>query len=205
MLRSSSMEHRPRSPTPSLSIGALDDEQLIALIADRDEQAFEEIFDRHAGSAYSLACRVCGRKQAAERIVQDAFLSLWRGGVRYDRTLGSVRVWLHSIVAEMAADTVPRAPCEVRRQAPPPRDSPHIREALDNLRPEQRQVIELAHSRGLTARQIAQHLQVSPITVKENMRLGLLQLRAALRPPPTTNHAPRGLVDPATRADRHLV
>lgn len=61
---------------------SLADEDLMQLVADRDARAFEVIFDRHGSAAFSLACRMCGRRPMAEDVVQDAFLSLWRAGAR---------------------------------------------------------------------------------------------------------------------------
>ena len=61
------------------------DEDLMALVREGDARAFEVIFERHAGAAFSLAYRMCGRRALAEDIVQEAFLSLWRSGARYDR------------------------------------------------------------------------------------------------------------------------
>ena len=60
----------------------------MALVHDGDARAFEVIFDRHAGPAFSLAYRMCGRRALAEEIVQEAFMSLWRSAARYDRTRG---------------------------------------------------------------------------------------------------------------------
>lgn len=59
---------------------ALADEDLMALVRDGEARAFEVIFDRHGGAAFSLAYRMCGRRALAEEIVQEAFLSLWRSG-----------------------------------------------------------------------------------------------------------------------------
>src|ERR1700719_2142153 len=71
----------------------LADEDLMQLVREGEARAFEIVFDRHGSASFSLAYRVCGRRAMAEDIVQEAFLSLWRGGARYDRTRGSVRSW----------------------------------------------------------------------------------------------------------------
>jgi RNA polymerase sigma-70 factor (ECF subfamily) len=71
---------------------ALADEDLMQHVLDGDAHAFEVIFDRHAAPAFSLAYRMCGRRAVAEDVVQEAFLSLWRSGARYDRARGRVRL-----------------------------------------------------------------------------------------------------------------
>ena len=78
------------------------------LVHDGEIRAFEVIFDRHAGVAFSLAYRMCGRRAMAEDIVQEAFLSLWRTGARYDRARGSVRSWVLSAVHNRAVDAFRR-------------------------------------------------------------------------------------------------
>ena len=60
----------------------LADEDLMALVREGEARAFEIVFDRHAGPAFSLAYRMCGRRSLAEEVVQEAFMSLWRSGAR---------------------------------------------------------------------------------------------------------------------------
>lgn len=183
----------------SVDMRRLADEELMALVDDGEVRAFEVIFDRHSGAGYSLALRMCGRRALAEDIVQDAFLSLWRSGTSYDRTRGSVRSWVLSAVHNRAVDALRRAGSKAGRDVPDEgiaerlpapeatdaeverRDAArHLRSALDELPPDQRQVIELAYFGGLTHNQIAEMLELPPGTVKGRMRLGLTKMRFAL-------------------------
>jgi len=91
-----------RPPRPDLA--SLADEDLMARVQGGDARAFEVIFDRHADAAFSLAYRMCGRRVTAEDVVQEAFLSLWRSGARYDRTRGSVRSWVLGVIHNRAID-----------------------------------------------------------------------------------------------------
>ena len=162
-------------------------------------RAFEVMFDRHAGAAYSLAYRMCGRRALAEDIVQEAFLSLWRSGTGFDRTRGSVRSWVLSAVHNRAVDALRRVGAKSGRdvsdegiaerlRAPDSTDAQverrdqarRVRGALDELPADQRQVIELAYFGGLSHTQIAEMLELPPGTVKGRMRLGLSKMRSAL-------------------------
>ncbi len=177
----------------------LPDEDLMDLVRGGDTRAFEVVFDRHSGVAFSLAYRMCGRRALAEDIVQEAFLSLWRTGARYDRTRGSVRSWVLSAVHNRAIDAFRRESIregktiaddglserieepvrtadEVER-----RDEAHqIRTALASLPDEQRRVIELAYFGGFSHSEIAELLALPAGTVKGRMRLGLSKLRLML-------------------------
>ena len=102
-----------RQPRPDLRV--LADEDLMALVHDGDARAFEVIFDRHGDVAFSLAYRMCGRRAIAEDIVQEAFLSLWRSSVRYDRGRGSVRSWVLGVVHNRAIDAFRRDAVRITR------------------------------------------------------------------------------------------
>jgi RNA polymerase sigma-70 factor (ECF subfamily) len=82
----------------------LADEDLISLVEARDVQAFAALYDRHSRAAYSLAYRMMGERQAAEDLVQDAFLKVWRAAGSYRAERGSVRTWLLSIVHNRGID-----------------------------------------------------------------------------------------------------
>jgi RNA polymerase sigma-70 factor, ECF subfamily len=177
----------------------LADEELIGHVRDGDASAFEVIFDRHASAAFSLAYRMCGRHALAEDVVQEAFLSLWRSGMPYERSRGSVRGWVLGVVHnkavdafrretvrtgrdvhdDTAAERLPggeRTDTEVERRD----DAERVRGALGGLPTDQRRVIELAYFGGFTHNQIAELLELPTGTVKGRMRLGLKKLRLSL-------------------------
>jgi RNA polymerase sigma-70 factor (ECF subfamily) len=177
----------------------LADEELMELVGSGEVRAFEVVFDRHAGPAYSLAYRMCGSRALAEDIVQEAFLSLWRSGTGYDRGRGSVRSWVLSAVHNRAVDALRRKGAKSGRdvsdegiaerlRAPDSTDvqveqrdqARRLRGALGTLPDDQRQVIELAYFGGLSHTQIAEMLDLPPGTVKGRMRLGLSKMRSAL-------------------------
>jgi RNA polymerase sigma-70 factor, ECF subfamily len=191
---------RQRFFSPDLRVYA--DEELMQLVHDGDAGAFEVIFDRHAGQAFSLAYRMCGRRALAEEIVQEAFLSLWRSTTHYDRARGSVRSWVLRVVHNRAVDTFrrelstarhdvsddwisdvlparERTEDEVERRS----DARLVRSALAGLPPDQRQVVELAYFGGFSHAQIAETLGLPAGTVKGRMRLALSKLRIALGEP----------------------
>ena len=157
--------------------------------------AFEVLYERHASAAFSLAYRIVGTRNGAEDVSQEAFLSLWRSGARYERARGSVRTWVLGIVHHRAIDFLRRSAVHDKRRASDEgmderfealertevevarRDEARtVRTAMDTLPREQLQVIELAYFGGFTHTEIADMLETPVGTVKGRMRLGLKKM-----------------------------
>ena len=178
----------------------LADEDLMPLVAAKDPDAFEIFYDRHGGAAYSLAYRIVGDRQAAEDVTQEALISIWRSGARFDRARGSVRAWTLGIVRNRAIDflrrdavrapklafdseeVLERRPAEeltdveaLRRET-----AREVRGALSGLPEDQSKVIQLAYFGGFTHSEIARMLNEPLGTIKGRMRLGLEKVRASL-------------------------
>jgi len=177
----------------------LADEELMQLVRRSRAEAFEVIYERHSTAAFSLAYRMSGSRAAAEDVVQEAFLSMWRSGSRYDRARGSVRTWVLGIVHNRAIDSLRRSSVHDKRRASDEgleerfaarertdveaarRDEAHaVRVVMDELPAEQCRVIELAYFGGFTHTEIAEMLDTPVGTVKGRMRLGMEKMRAAL-------------------------
>src|SRR3954468_16733511 len=176
----------------------LADEEVMQLVQRGDPRAFELLFDRHGGAAYSLAYRIVGRQGAAEDVVQEALLSIWRSRLRYDQTRGSVRNWILGIVRNRAVDAIRRNSVHARRREPLDgiedrveagertdvevarrEEARSVRGALGVLPREKRQAIELAYFGGFTQTEIAEMLDQPVGTVKGRMRLGLKKMAGA--------------------------
>jgi RNA polymerase sigma-70 factor, ECF subfamily len=178
----------------------LADEELMPLIGEKDPDAFEVFYDRHGGVAYSLAYRIVGERGAAEDVTQEAFISIWRSGARYDAARGSVRTWMLGIVRNRAIDALRsragRAPKlnfdddsilehrpadeQTESEALERETAQELRGALDELPGEQARVIRLAYFGGFSHSEIAGMLGVPLGTVKGRMRLGLEKIRGEL-------------------------
>lgn len=169
------------------------------LVQQGDPRAFELLYDRHGGAAFSLAYRMTGNRTAAEDVSQEAFLSIWRSRLRYQPERGSVRTWVLGIVHNRAIDALRRSlvherrrstveGIEERQEAPEltevevarREEVRHVQSALDSLPEDQRRTIELAYFAGFSHSQIADMLDTPIGTVKGRMRLGLEKLRRHL-------------------------
>ncbi len=180
----------------------ISDEYLIDAIGRGDVSAMELLYDRYSRPFFSLAYRVTASKQAAEDLVQAAFLAIWQNRTSYSREVGSVRSWLYSIMHYRVIDYLRRQRSRSKWREIPWEEvefdedlfvSPDpweetwrseqvalIREALQSLCAEQRRAIELAYFEGLTREEIAERCGIPVGTVKSRLRLGLLHLKHAL-------------------------
>lgn len=165
---------------------------------DDDAAAFEDLYDRHASAAFSVARVICRDDGLAEDAVQDGFVSLWRGRSTYRAVPGSVfKSWALRTVRNRAID-IHRSRLAAKRAIHVPLEEHHmpvgasaldevirrnedqeLANLTDRLPAAQAQVINLAYFGGLTNTEIAAKLELPAGTVKGRMRLGLEKLRRA--------------------------
>jgi RNA polymerase sigma-70 factor (ECF subfamily) len=185
--------------SPTIDITHLADEEVMQLVQQGDPRAFELLYDRHGGAAFSLAYRMVGNRNAAEDVAQEAFLSIWRSRLRYQPERGSVRTWVLGIVHNRAIDALRRSLVHERRRTSAEgieerqeatertdvevarrEEARQVQGALDTLPEDQRRTIELAYFGGFSHSQIADMLGTPIGTVKGRMRLGLEKMRQQL-------------------------
>lgn len=175
----------------------LADEALAGLLARRDVGALETLYARHARAVYSLALKMLAEPPAAEEVVQECFLKLWRQPELYQAQRGRLLPWLLGVAHHRAIDRLRRRRLEQRHtvhgeidvpangQGDPERHawgrlcSEAVRRALATLPPTQRQVLELGYLKGMTQSEIAAALNEPLGTVKTRMRLAMQKLRTA--------------------------
>jgi RNA polymerase sigma-70 factor (ECF subfamily) len=176
------------------------DEELLALVIQRQEYALGQLYDRYGRLVYTIALRITGDRQTAEEVVQDVFQNVWQAAGSFQSGIGQFSSWLLGITRHRAIDTTrsKRERARTREQALDTsfpvgdgsdierdvaqsllRDS--VRAALQELPTNQRQAVELAYYGDLTRVEIANQLGEPLGTVKTRLRLGLLKLRDLLR------------------------
>ncbi len=103
----------------------LDDASLVAAVGRSDEQALQELYERHSAAVYGLARRVLVDADRAEEVVQEVFLRLWNEPERFDPTRGKLRSYLNRQAHSRAVERVRSE--EARRR----REERHDRENVD--------------------------------------------------------------------------
>ena len=183
------------------------DQALMHHIADGDAGAFDELYRRHSRHALIQARKLCASRELAEEVAQETFISLWRSAHRYRPGLGSVSVWLSSMVRNRAIDAWRRA--AVRPvETPAYENGPgqlHTAIGADTPAPEraavlalvaelpaaQKEAVFLAYFGGMTHAEIAEWADAPIGTIKGRIRLGLEKLRASLEEERVAETAPR--------------
>lgn len=173
----------------------LSDVELMQRIGQRDQQALATLYDRYNSPAYSLAYRVLNKKELAEEVIQDIFLSIWNRPEAWDPARGKLLNWLLTVTRRRAIDRLRRelrgvdvmdvAVEDVSHRVthtntvddPAWADGQLLRELIARLPPEQASLIELAYFKGMTQRDIARSTRVPLGTVKSRLRAGLQALR----------------------------
>ena len=182
------------------SLNSAGDAALMRAFARRDHGAAEELYGRFSSRVYGLGIVMLGSDAAAQDLVQDTFVKLWRSAERYDRSRGGLDTWVLLIARSLAIDSIRRRVLEVRTlertdaapeadQGPGPDEraatldlADRARRAMAGLPPEQRAALELAYLGGKTSAEISD-LEGIPIgTAKTRIRAGLLRLRDAMAP-----------------------
>lgn len=177
------------------------DIQLLNLTGDGDRGAFARLYDRFSGVLFSIAYGVLNNREAAEDVLQDAFLMIWEKAPLYDSTRGKPLTWAITLTRNKAIDRLRglqrrrRLYDEAERESLTDaqfddRDSlsavidtergSFVREALQHLSPDQREAIELTFFQSLTQGEVAARLDQPLGTIKARIRRGMMRLREVL-------------------------
>jgi RNA polymerase sigma-70 factor (ECF subfamily) len=174
------------------------DRELMRGFAAGDGSAGERLFDRYASRIYGLGLVMLGNEAAAEDLVQDSFVKLFRSAERYDPARGSLDTWVLLVARSLALDALRRRVLDARMLEatrpvddldadPSPEDMAEThdlvhraRAAMADLSAGQRAALELAYFGGKTSAEVAELEGIPLGTAKTRIRSALLKLRQAL-------------------------
>jgi RNA polymerase sigma-70 factor (ECF subfamily) len=172
---------------------------LIQQVAQRDREAFSQLYDSCSSLVFSLAMRMLKVRSDAEDLLQEVFVQIWRQASNYSPERGSPEAWIINIARSRAIDKLrsirrmeqsfvltddparAESSDNVENSAAESETKMAMSSALVNLPESQRQVLELAYFDGLTQSEIAARLNEPLGTVKTRMRAGIQRLREIVR------------------------
>jgi len=179
---------------PGAEINAMPtDLALVAAVRSGDQSAMAALYDRYSSIVYAVALRVLQDTGAAEDILQDIFMQLWRNPGAFDSSRGNMGAWLAVIARHRAIDALrKRRPendiedvvvaveTDFAGDADRSRAMVKVRGVLETMPPPQRSALEMAYFEGLTHSEIAEKTGEPLGTIKTRIRAGLLSLRKVL-------------------------
>jgi RNA polymerase sigma-70 factor (ECF subfamily) len=180
------------APNPNLNDGAL-----ILAIRSGNQDAMAELYDRYSSVVYAVALRVLGDTGAAEDVLQEVFMQLWRNPRAFDAGRGSLAPWLAVITRNRAVDVLrKRRPQteindtlisiepDLAADADRGRAVDKVRGVLKDMPAAQRNAIEMAYFEGYSHTEISEKTGEPLGTIKTRIRSGLMLLRKAVEPKP---------------------
>jgi RNA polymerase sigma-70 factor, ECF subfamily len=165
---------------------------MITALKAGDQGAVAELYDRYSSVVYAVALRVLGDTGAAEDILQEVFLQLWRNPSAFDSARGSLGAWLSVITRNRAIDSLRKrkpqtdfedvvlsiAP-DLASDADRHRAAEKVRGVLGTMPAPQRSALEMAYFEGMSHTEIASKTGEPLGTIKTRIRAGLIALRKA--------------------------
>ncbi|WP_242138740.1 sigma-70 family RNA polymerase sigma factor [Sphingomonas sp. CARO-RG-8B-R24-01] len=171
--------------------------EVLLRTGEEDRAAFRDLYSLTSAKLFGICYRICGERQAAEDVLHDVYLTIWKRAGAYEPARASPITWLATIARNRAIDW--QRAQKVRRATPiedaPPiidtaplasatmlDDEQHhlLRECLETLEERQRGAIHTAFFDGVTYAELAERQSVPLGTMKSWVRRGLARLRECL-------------------------
>jgi RNA polymerase sigma-70 factor, ECF subfamily len=185
-------------------VRSVEDEELIRRVAEGDDLALLELYDRYSRPVYATGIRLLGDAHLAEELVQDAFTNVWRRALSFDSSRASFATWLYRITRNRAVDLNRRRqvrplsageePLRNMSGGPEPEasvDGWDVARALSRIPEEHREVLTIAYFEGLSQREISRRTGIPLGTIKSRTTAALKRLHRSLVDP-TAEETHRG-------------
>jgi RNA polymerase sigma-70 factor (ECF subfamily) len=171
---------------------------LLAEVASGDKSAFAKLYGLTSRKLFGIALRILRDRAAAEDIVQEVYVRIWRNAASFDLTVASPIAWMSSIVRHCAIDTLRKQKLEttefcdesarVEADTTDPADEIDMAQrraiafaAIRKMDPAKRELILLAYVREQSRDSLAKAFGVPTGTIKTNLRRSLIELRQSMQ------------------------
>jgi RNA polymerase sigma-70 factor (ECF subfamily) len=162
----------------------------------RDREAFAELFAYYAPRVKGYLMRLGSSDGQAEEVTQEAMLAVWNKAHMFDAKKAAVSTWIFTIARNRRVDIlrsqkypeldandpalIGDAPAQPDEEVIEAREGEEVREALQKLPTEQKELVRLAFYNGWSHAKIAEQSNLPLGTVKSRLRLAFSRLRDAL-------------------------
>lgn len=172
---------------------------LRAVATSHDRSAFAQLFAHFAPRVKAYLMRLGTAAGEAEDIMQDVMLTIWRRADSYDPAQAGVSTWVFTIARNRRIDILrrerrpaldasdpalqPEAPVQADQAAQAQEWEERLGTALEELPPEQGEMVRMAYYEDRSHSDIAQRLNIPLGTVKSRLRLAIARLRLRFEEP----------------------
>ncbi len=171
------------------------EEQLVQLLRSKSQEAFDVLYDNYSPALYGIILKIVPLEEAAQDVLQESFIKIWKNFANYDRSKGTLFTWMLNVSRNTAIDhnrskhvkyqirmnddvvnTI-----EQRGTSTNTTDHIGLKEVVEALKPEHRQIIELLYFKGYTQDEASKELELPLGTLKTRARAAIMTLRNILK------------------------
>jgi RNA polymerase sigma-70 factor (ECF subfamily) len=173
------------------------EDELVALLKSGAANAMGILYENYSGALFGVIIRIVEKEEAAEDILQEVFIKVWKNISSYEPTKGRLYTWLVNIARNSAIDSLRVKDFEVKskiqsidnsvrsinRQYNTSQKTDHIgvKEIVDKLKPEYKILIDKLYFEGYTQEEASKELNIPLGTIKTRIRAAMQQLREILK------------------------
>jgi RNA polymerase sigma factor (sigma-70 family) len=173
------------------------EQELVSSLQQHDANAFSYLYDNYSGALFGIVNSIVTNREAANDVLQNVFVNIWRKIDSYDPSKGRLFTWMLNIARNASIDEIrSKAHKDARKNQPlagnvdtgmgnavsqPVYADVGLKRVLTKLKPDQRTLIDLSYFQGFTHDEIAKSLNIPLGTVKTRIRNALIQLRTLIQ------------------------
>jgi len=169
--------------------------ELVALLKERDHNAFGYLYDHYSGALYNVILAIVPQREQASDVLQEVFIKIWRMSESYDPTKGRLFTWMMNIARNASIDVVRSKGYQNSQQNRELTEAVYesggstatniekigLRKLVHTLKDDYKVLVELSYFEGFTQDEISKMLNIPLGTVKTRLRAALLQLRELVK------------------------
>jgi RNA polymerase sigma factor (sigma-70 family) len=170
------------------------EQELVALLQQRNEKAFGYLYDNYSGALYGIVNSIVTDREIANDVLQNVFVNIWRKIESYDAAKGRLFTWMLNIARNAAIDEVRSKGYRDSQKnqslsenvdipgavTSPVIDDVGLKKVLTRLKGELRILVDMSYFQGFTHEEISKALNIPLGTVKTRIRSALIQLRTMI-------------------------
>lgn len=175
---------------------SLTQDELIALLKNRNEGGFNYLYDNYSAALYGVILRIVIFKDDADEVLQDVFVKIWNSSAQYDSSKGTLYTWMLNIARNSAIDKLKSKTFQnnLKNQSIPDFVNNHrslsvdqpdhfheIQNVVNRLKDDFKDIINKSYFEGFTQQEISDKMNIPLGTVKTRTRAAFAELRELLK------------------------